>query len=190
MAESHRLDRDIDFVLITGAGACCEFGNRDTKLPLMNEWSDALVEKLFKKEASYLMARGSSKHLGTSCALYRLFQRLNRTLSRVELSNRLAVSTMKPLSRSGTPRQPFIYRKSSNCSTNRMSHLIVIASIMAALPEPMRRCLTSWESREHDVWSMPPPTTTQFVNTHWINLAGSQIGECHTTVNLTVEGNP
>lgn len=42
-------DRDIDLVLITGAGASCSFGNAATgppQLPLMGGWSDALVQSL------------------------------------------------------------------------------------------------------------------------------------------------
>lgn len=45
-------DRDIDLVLITGAGASCAFGNSNTggspTLPLMAEWSDILVRELRK----------------------------------------------------------------------------------------------------------------------------------------------
>jgi hypothetical protein len=39
-------DRDIELVLVTGAGASREFGVNGTKLPMMGEWSDALVDKL------------------------------------------------------------------------------------------------------------------------------------------------
>ncbi len=63
VADPDRPDRDIDLVFITGAGASCEFGIGGNKLPLMSEWSDALVDKLFKKEASYLEATGLTKQL-------------------------------------------------------------------------------------------------------------------------------
>jgi hypothetical protein len=36
--------RDIDFVLITGAGASCAFGAGDTRLPMMGEWADSLTQ--------------------------------------------------------------------------------------------------------------------------------------------------
>jgi hypothetical protein len=48
MAEETR--RDIDLVLVTGAGASREFGNPSTRgsstLPLMGDWSDSLFKKL------------------------------------------------------------------------------------------------------------------------------------------------
>lgn len=58
-------DRDIDLVLITGAGASREFGERDKPLPLMADWSDALVDKLWKTNTStsYLEMTGLEKSL-------------------------------------------------------------------------------------------------------------------------------
>ena len=38
--------RDIDLVMVTGAGASRDFGVNGVKLPLMGDWSDALVKKL------------------------------------------------------------------------------------------------------------------------------------------------
>jgi hypothetical protein len=38
--------RDIDLVMVTGAGASREFGVNGVKLPLMGDWSDFLVRKL------------------------------------------------------------------------------------------------------------------------------------------------
>jgi hypothetical protein len=49
--------RDIDLVMVTGAGASREFGVNGTKLPLMAEWSDALVLKL-GEHISYLDTTG------------------------------------------------------------------------------------------------------------------------------------
>jgi hypothetical protein len=63
MAEPDRPDRDIDLVFITGAGASCEFGIGGKKLPLMSEWSDALVDKLFRANTSYQKATGLTKQL-------------------------------------------------------------------------------------------------------------------------------
>ncbi len=48
--------RDIDLVLITGAGASRTFGVNDTRLPLMGEWSDHLVKKLREKPMGYVAA--------------------------------------------------------------------------------------------------------------------------------------
>jgi hypothetical protein len=39
-------ERDIDIVLVTGAGASCAFGVNGTHLPLMGDWSDKLVRSL------------------------------------------------------------------------------------------------------------------------------------------------
>lgn len=39
-------ERDIDLVLITGAGASTAFGVNGGRLPMMREWSDLLVHKL------------------------------------------------------------------------------------------------------------------------------------------------
>jgi hypothetical protein len=49
--------RDIDLVLVTGAGASTEFGVNGTKLPLMAEWSDSLVSKLAQR-INYLDTTG------------------------------------------------------------------------------------------------------------------------------------
>lgn len=55
--------RDIDLVLVTGAGASREFGARDKPLPLMADWSNALFEKLWKANTSYLEMTGLKKDL-------------------------------------------------------------------------------------------------------------------------------
>jgi hypothetical protein len=51
-------ERDIDLVLITGAGASCAFGAGDTRLPMMGEWADALTKKLARSASGYLKATG------------------------------------------------------------------------------------------------------------------------------------
>ena len=45
------LERDIELVLITGAGASREFGVGGQKLPLMTDWSNHLVQELAKGSA-------------------------------------------------------------------------------------------------------------------------------------------
>ena len=51
-------ERDIDLVLVTGAGASCAFGVNGTSLPLMATWSDHLVRKLREAPMGYLAATG------------------------------------------------------------------------------------------------------------------------------------
>lgn len=50
-------ERDIDIVIVTGAGASREFGMNYTTLPLMGDWAKALVEKL-RMHPPYLAASG------------------------------------------------------------------------------------------------------------------------------------
>jgi len=51
-------ERDIDLVLIAGAGASREFGLQGKKLPLMGDWSEEIIHKMSQKNASYLNATG------------------------------------------------------------------------------------------------------------------------------------
>ena len=53
-------ERDIDVVLVTGAGASRAFGVNGTLMPLMNDWADHLVGKL-AVHSSYLEATGLRK---------------------------------------------------------------------------------------------------------------------------------
>ena len=53
--------RDIELVLITGAGASREFGVGGKSLPLMGDWSEALIRKLSQRNLSYLDATGLRK---------------------------------------------------------------------------------------------------------------------------------
>jgi hypothetical protein len=46
------IERDLDLVLISGAGASAPFGVNGTQLPMMGEWSDALVKKLGTRDPS------------------------------------------------------------------------------------------------------------------------------------------
>jgi hypothetical protein len=54
--------RDIEALLITGAGASVDFGKEDGRLPLMPQWSDALVKKL-GTVGNYLDATGLENDL-------------------------------------------------------------------------------------------------------------------------------
>jgi len=63
MADESEYERDIDLVLVAGAGASHEFGINDTKVPLMSGWSDALVDKISERSWSYLEATGLKKSL-------------------------------------------------------------------------------------------------------------------------------
>jgi hypothetical protein len=53
-------ERDIDVVLVTGAGASRAFGVNGTFMPLMSDWADHLVGKLSQR-ISYLEATGLRK---------------------------------------------------------------------------------------------------------------------------------
>jgi hypothetical protein len=66
MADYDVPERDIDLVLVTGAGASREFGVNDSKVPLMADWSDSLVEKIGQRSWAYLEATKLEKGLGGS----------------------------------------------------------------------------------------------------------------------------
>jgi hypothetical protein len=55
--------RDIDLVLVTGAGASRSFGAGGQPMPLMADWSDALVGKLSRGAIGYLEATGLARGL-------------------------------------------------------------------------------------------------------------------------------
>jgi len=63
MPDDAKDGRDIDLVLVTGAGASREFGVNGTSIPLMSEWSDALVDKISGRSWSYLEATRLEKGL-------------------------------------------------------------------------------------------------------------------------------
>jgi hypothetical protein len=50
-------ENKLEYVLITGAGASCAFGAGGTRLPMMADWSNALVTKLLNADG-YLAASG------------------------------------------------------------------------------------------------------------------------------------
>jgi hypothetical protein len=56
-------DKDIGLVLVAGAGATRDFGLQGTKVPMMTEWSNALVEKISAASRSYVTATGLAKDL-------------------------------------------------------------------------------------------------------------------------------
>lgn len=74
-------ERDIELVLVTGAGASYEFGVNGTKVPLMGAWSDALVDKLSRRSWSYLEAAGLQKGLDGE----EFERRLGRFLDQVQV---------------------------------------------------------------------------------------------------------
>ena len=51
-------ERDLDLVLVTGAGASREFGVSDRPMPLMADWSESIMEKLSSRNIFYLEASG------------------------------------------------------------------------------------------------------------------------------------
>jgi hypothetical protein len=62
-ASSLGRERDIDLVLITGAGASREFGTGGKQMPLMNDWSNAIFNKLTNMHPAYLKATGLSQNM-------------------------------------------------------------------------------------------------------------------------------
>ena len=62
------LERDLDMVLVTGAGASTTLG-AGSRLPMMGEWCDALSQKLVEK--NYLgalpLSHSSARRLSASC---------------------------------------------------------------------------------------------------------------------------
>jgi hypothetical protein len=55
------MERDIDYVIITGAGASTALGAAGSRLPMMGEWCNALVEKLLQQ--NYLGQVGLSRDM-------------------------------------------------------------------------------------------------------------------------------
>jgi hypothetical protein len=58
LVSGNERERDLDLVMVTGAGASRGFGANGSNLPLMGDWSDTLVRPLLSKHGSYLNATG------------------------------------------------------------------------------------------------------------------------------------
>lgn len=86
MADESESERDIDLVIVAGAGASHEFGISGSKVPLMSTWSDALVDKISERSWSYLEATGLEKGLDGPTFEQRLgaFLRLATALPQIE----------------------------------------------------------------------------------------------------------
>lgn len=91
-----KAERDIDYVLITGAGASCAFGINGGRLPLMGDWANALVKKLGSASSGYLKAIGL--HAGLSPAEFeeRLGAFNRRVAAFAEIEPLVAVSREFP----------------------------------------------------------------------------------------------
>ena len=63
MSQAENAERDIDLVLVTGAGASREFGIGGAKLPLMPDWSNALVQKLSTSGMGHLDLVGLTREM-------------------------------------------------------------------------------------------------------------------------------
>jgi hypothetical protein len=83
---SEDADRDIDLVLVSGAGASHEFGINGQKVPLMSAWSDSLVQKISSRSWAYLAATGLEKNLDGPTFEQRLghFLRIATALEQIE----------------------------------------------------------------------------------------------------------
>jgi hypothetical protein len=55
-------DRDIELVMVTGAGASCSFGVRQ-RLPLMGDWVNELVQRLGEKGMGFVQATGLKRDM-------------------------------------------------------------------------------------------------------------------------------
>lgn len=55
-------DRNIELVLVTGAGASCSFGARG-RLPLMGDWVNELVRRLGEKGVGFVQATGLKREM-------------------------------------------------------------------------------------------------------------------------------
>lgn len=87
-------DRDIELVLVTGAGASRDFGINGSQLPLMAEWSEDLVTRLGKRASGYSQATGLSRgmdpeaferQLGTFLRSVAAFDRIEPLLEAITL---------------------------------------------------------------------------------------------------------
>jgi hypothetical protein len=58
-------ERDIELVLVTGAGASRDLGRGAKKIPLMNEWSDHLVKSLAQSGFNHVQLTGLEPGLGS-----------------------------------------------------------------------------------------------------------------------------
>src|SRR5947209_4345186 len=81
-------ERDIDVVLVTGAGASCAFGVNNTRLPLMGDWSNELIKRLSERGIGYLPATGLQRDMEPQ----RFEEQLGRFLRSVQ-----AFDAIKPL---------------------------------------------------------------------------------------------
>jgi hypothetical protein len=78
-------ERDIDVVMVTGAGASRAFGVNGHPMPLMNDWSDHLVRKLAQHNG-YLDATGLRNGMGSE----KFEARLGKFLQDVEAFRRIS----------------------------------------------------------------------------------------------------
>jgi hypothetical protein len=86
------VEKDIELVLVTGAGATREFGRYGTAVPTMAEWSNALVEKIGRASGSYVTATGLAKDLDGPEFEKRLGQFLRRVPAFTQISSMLRPS--------------------------------------------------------------------------------------------------
>ena len=85
------VEKDIELVLVTGAGATREFGRYGTKVPTMAEWSNALAEKLDRTSGAYVTATGLARDLDAP----EFERRLGRFLRQVPAFTQIG-SLLKP----------------------------------------------------------------------------------------------
>jgi hypothetical protein len=86
------IDRDIDWVLVTGAGASRPFGLNDTRLPLMDDWAAALVKKLVSGPSGYLGMTGLAGGLASIEFEEQLGRFLNQVTAFAQVKDVVSVS--------------------------------------------------------------------------------------------------
>jgi hypothetical protein len=89
-------ERDIDFVMITGAGASREFGVNGTKLALMGYWCEALIKRLNATNLTFTDITGLQPGLSGLQFEQRLGDFLRRVESFGEIEPLLRASTQFP----------------------------------------------------------------------------------------------
>src|SRR5205807_10196964 len=60
-----QVPKDVELVLVTGAGASRDLGVGEKKIPLMDEWSDHLVKRLAESGVNHVQLTGLKAGLGS-----------------------------------------------------------------------------------------------------------------------------
>jgi hypothetical protein len=86
------IERDLDYVLVTGAGASVPFGLNNTRLAAMAEWAEALVTKLNTGATGYFGATGLYPTMGATQFEAQLGRFLNQVTAFTQIKDVVAAS--------------------------------------------------------------------------------------------------